>query len=215
MAIIQQTFHFTVDDLDAFPDDGLRREVIDGELYVTHAPDMRHQFALDRLNGAFDAWGATGARRGLAMSGPAVIQALGGRQELDAEDTQAVTALMGGAARVRLQATDRLCADNPADFRQAVLDWMAQRDEESQLDLRRQHNQLGTRLLVGNEQIVSDRNRAQARHGVIGTQRQAVLGPRHRSTELVSPSGSSMNSIGVPSGSVRKNMRTPPISTGS
>ena len=83
----------------------------------------------------------------LAMSGPAVIQALGGRQELDAEDTQAVTALMGGAARVRLQPTDRLCADSPANLRQAVLDWMAQRDEESQLDLRKQHNELGTRLL--------------------------------------------------------------------
>jgi Uma2 family endonuclease len=73
MATVQQTFHFTVDDLDAFPDDGLRREVIDGELYVTHAPDLRHQFALDRLNGAFDAWGATGDRRGLAASGPGVV----------------------------------------------------------------------------------------------------------------------------------------------
>jgi len=83
----------------------------------------------------------------LAMSGPAVIQALGGRQELDAEDAQAVTALMGGAARVRLQPTDRLSADSSGDFRQAVLEWMAQRDTESQLDLRKQHNQLGTRLL--------------------------------------------------------------------
>ena len=83
----------------------------------------------------------------LAMSGPAVIQALGGRQELDAEDTQAVTALMGGAARVRLHPTDRLCADSTANFRAAVLDWMAQHDEESQLDVRKQHNQLGTRLL--------------------------------------------------------------------
>ena len=83
----------------------------------------------------------------LAMSGPAVIQALGGRQELDAEDALAVTALMGGAARVRLQPTDRLSADSSGDFRQAVLEWMPQRDTESQLDLRKQHNQLGTRLL--------------------------------------------------------------------
>lgn len=83
----------------------------------------------------------------LAMSGPAVIQALGGRQELDAEDAQAVTALMGGAARVRLQPTDRLCADRSGEFRQAVLEWMVQRDAEPQLDLRKQHNQLGTRLL--------------------------------------------------------------------
>ena len=83
----------------------------------------------------------------LAMSGPAVIQALGGRQELDAEDAQAVMALMGGAARVRLQPTDRLCADSSAGFRQAALEWMAQRHAESHLDLRKQHNQLGTRLL--------------------------------------------------------------------
>ncbi len=83
----------------------------------------------------------------LAMSGPAVIQALGGRQELDAEDTQAVTALMGGAARVRLQPADRLCADMPGEFRQAVLEWMAQRGAESQLDLSKQHNELGNRLL--------------------------------------------------------------------
>ena len=83
----------------------------------------------------------------LAMSGPAVIQALGGRQELDAEDAGAVTALMGGAARVRLQPADRLCTDTPGDFRQAALEWTEQRDPESQLDLRDQHNQLGTRLL--------------------------------------------------------------------
>ena len=83
----------------------------------------------------------------MAMSGPAVIQALGGRQELDADDAQTVTALMGGAARVRLQPTDRLCADRPDDFRQAVLEWMAQRDAESHVDLHQQHNQLGTRLL--------------------------------------------------------------------
>jgi hypothetical protein len=83
----------------------------------------------------------------LAMSGPAVIQALSGRQELDAEDAQAITALMGGAARVRLQPSDRLCMDSSGDYRQAVLGWMAQRNAEPQLDLRKQHNQLGTRLL--------------------------------------------------------------------
>jgi hypothetical protein len=81
------------------------------------------------------------------MSGPAVIQALGGRQELDAEDARAVMALMGGTARARLRPTDRLCADKSGDFRQAALEWMAQRDAQPQLDLRQQHNQLGTRLL--------------------------------------------------------------------
>jgi acetyl-CoA carboxylase alpha subunit len=83
----------------------------------------------------------------LAMSGPAVIQALGGRRELDSDDVRAVTALMGGEARVRLQPTDCLCADSSGNFRQAAVEWMARRDAESQLDLRKQHNQLGTRLL--------------------------------------------------------------------
>jgi len=39
----------------------------------------------------------------LAMSGPAVIQALGGRNELDASDAQAVNALMGGTARAAME----------------------------------------------------------------------------------------------------------------
>src|SRR5680860_1564 len=33
----------TVDDLDQFPDDGKRREIIAGELYVTPAPARQHQ----------------------------------------------------------------------------------------------------------------------------------------------------------------------------
>jgi Uma2 family endonuclease len=74
MATVQQTFHFTVDDLDAFPDDGLRREVIDGELYVTHAPDLRHQNALDEIVTTLRTWRrAVRAGRGLESSGPGVV----------------------------------------------------------------------------------------------------------------------------------------------
>lgn len=36
-------------DLEAFPDDGCRYELIDGELFVTTAPHGRHQSAIDRL----------------------------------------------------------------------------------------------------------------------------------------------------------------------
>ena len=40
---------WTVDDLQDLPDDGQRYEVIDGELFVTPAPSIRHQRALGVL----------------------------------------------------------------------------------------------------------------------------------------------------------------------
>ena len=39
----------TYDDLFDFPDDGKRRELIDGELYVTPSPNLRHQVLVGRL----------------------------------------------------------------------------------------------------------------------------------------------------------------------
>lgn len=40
---------YTVDDLDAMPDDGMRREIIAGELFVNPAPRIRHQVVLSLL----------------------------------------------------------------------------------------------------------------------------------------------------------------------
>ena len=40
---------WTVDDLDALPDDGLRRELVDGVLLVSAAPVPRHQRAVGEL----------------------------------------------------------------------------------------------------------------------------------------------------------------------
>lgn len=40
---------FTVDDLERMPDDGMRYELLDGELYVSAAPSKRHQRLLKRL----------------------------------------------------------------------------------------------------------------------------------------------------------------------
>src|SRR5204862_4750624 len=41
---------WTVDDLQDLPDDGNRYEVIDGELFVTPAPSLRHQEAIAQLH---------------------------------------------------------------------------------------------------------------------------------------------------------------------
>ena len=40
---------WTVDMLDALPDDDQRYELIDGELFVTPAPAERHQFVVLKL----------------------------------------------------------------------------------------------------------------------------------------------------------------------
>src|SRR5258708_17717751 len=84
----------------------------------------------------------------LAMSGPAVIQALGGAAELDATDTGAVTKLMGGAARVQLLQSDQLCDDSTDAYRQTARDWVADYDATAPIHLRHQHTRLGTRLIA-------------------------------------------------------------------
>ncbi len=46
---------WTVDDLDALPDDGLRNELLDGILLVSPAPTRRHQRAVFRLGSLLQA----------------------------------------------------------------------------------------------------------------------------------------------------------------
>jgi Uma2 family endonuclease len=45
---------WTTDDLDALPDDGIRRELVDGVLIVTPPPSFAHQNAVWRLCAALD-----------------------------------------------------------------------------------------------------------------------------------------------------------------
>ena len=49
MAMAITVPHYTVDDLDDFPDDGNRYELLDGVLLVTPAPNMGHQVIAARI----------------------------------------------------------------------------------------------------------------------------------------------------------------------
>ena len=49
MAMPDTARRYTVDEVLAFPDDGNRYELVDGELLVTPAPSMPHQLVLGEL----------------------------------------------------------------------------------------------------------------------------------------------------------------------
>ena len=67
------SLRFTSSDLEKFPDiEGVRYEIIDGELHVSKAPGWHHQYACDGVVVALRNWNEqTGA--GVAVSGPGVI----------------------------------------------------------------------------------------------------------------------------------------------
>ena len=50
------TRRFTIDDLENFPDDGSRYEVIDGELHVSTAPHFEHQIIINNVNVPLVLW---------------------------------------------------------------------------------------------------------------------------------------------------------------
>jgi Uma2 family endonuclease len=50
----ESSSRLTYADLEHFPDDGLRREIIDGILHVTSSPNLRHQRVVGRIFIALD-----------------------------------------------------------------------------------------------------------------------------------------------------------------
>jgi Uma2 family endonuclease len=54
--VTQPQTGLTYEDLQAFPDDNLRREIIDGELIVTAAPVPHHQRVVMTLSGELYAY---------------------------------------------------------------------------------------------------------------------------------------------------------------
>lgn len=60
-----QTVRWTIADLELFPEDGKRHEIIDGALIVTRAPHWRHQEVSGNIYAALQAWSR---RTGLGRS---------------------------------------------------------------------------------------------------------------------------------------------------
>ncbi len=72
--MVANTLHWTIRDLEAMPDDGgwKRYEIIDGDLFVTRAPHIRHQSAAGKLHVRLDLWSEqTGL--GTALEAPGII----------------------------------------------------------------------------------------------------------------------------------------------
>jgi enoyl-CoA hydratase/carnithine racemase len=90
-----------------------------------------------------------GARFGL--SGPAIVEALGGKSELDASDRQAVATLFGASARLRAGVFHLLCEDSAAALRAALASAVA--EAAASPDLRAQHENLRRRLVAAGEAI--------------------------------------------------------------
>ena len=72
--MVPNTLRWTTRDLDAMPDDGgwKRYEIIDGELYVTRAPHIRHQGVAGKLHVRLETWSER-TRLGSAFQAPGVI----------------------------------------------------------------------------------------------------------------------------------------------
>jgi Uma2 family endonuclease len=66
------TRRFTIDDLENFPEDGSRYEVIDGELHVSTAPDVEHQFVISEFDRSLGNW-STETGLGLLVPGAGLI----------------------------------------------------------------------------------------------------------------------------------------------
>jgi Uma2 family endonuclease len=64
---------FTSADLDRLPAiEGIRYEIIDGDLYVSKPPHWHHQYAKGRIEGPLHAWNDRTGRGG-ALSGPGLV----------------------------------------------------------------------------------------------------------------------------------------------
>lgn len=67
------TRRYTIADLEQMtPKDGERLELIDGELFVTHAPSWEHQHVASKINTALDNWSETSGV-GTTLQTPGIV----------------------------------------------------------------------------------------------------------------------------------------------
>ena len=86
----------------------------------------------------------------LGVSGPGVIQALGGTSELNAGDRSEVRALLGGPARALLGPTESLALDDLSAFRAHTVRWLRESGVvDAAYELKAEHVALGRRLSEG------------------------------------------------------------------
>ncbi len=104
---------------------------------------------------------AVSAESRYGMSGPAIVEGLGGRHEFDASDAAEVRALYGGQARAALGAVERLCEDDADGFRGALEVLAAQATTPPDIDAA--HRRLKARLCAAGLDVshrVADADRA-------------------------------------------------------
>jgi len=58
--LASEKVRWTTADLELFPDDGKRYEIIDGKLFVTRAPHWRHQNVADNVCAELKNWSRPG-----------------------------------------------------------------------------------------------------------------------------------------------------------
>jgi Uma2 family endonuclease len=69
---IEERVRWTTADLELFPDNGTRYEIIDGELHIAKAPHWRHQETCGKIFRALDEWSET-SKLGRATITPGVL----------------------------------------------------------------------------------------------------------------------------------------------
>jgi Uma2 family endonuclease len=69
---VSEQVRWTIDDLEGFPDNSNRYEIIDGELFVTRSPHIAHQFVVGAVHSELINWSRE-SQLGMAAIAPGVI----------------------------------------------------------------------------------------------------------------------------------------------